>query len=119
MGVGVCAGCDCCVGALIAREGGKSSVIDKHESRRIRVEIRRVLLQVWDPIGIKDQPSAQDEYDSYLGGIFELMVSGASDERIAEHLCRIVTEQMGLAATHQGMRNTVTALRQIHLQNSK
>jgi hypothetical protein len=30
--------------------------IDKEESRRIRNDIRQVLLQVWDPIGIQDEP---------------------------------------------------------------
>jgi len=40
-------------------------MIDKYESRRIRVAIRNVLLGVWDPIGIKDEPNAQDEYDGY------------------------------------------------------
>ena len=42
-------------------------VIEKYESRRIRVEIRRVLLMVWDPIGIRDESNAQDEYDGYWG----------------------------------------------------
>ena len=37
-------------------------MIDKYESRRIRGEIRRVLMTVWDPIGVKDEPNAQDEY---------------------------------------------------------
>lgn len=33
-------------------------------------------MDVWDPIGVKDEPNAQDEYDSYLGGVYELLVSG-------------------------------------------
>jgi hypothetical protein len=54
------------------RDSGKKAliVIEKYESRRIRVEIRRVLLTVWDPIGIRDESNAQDEYDGYLGGVF-------------------------------------------------
>ena len=55
-------------------------MIDKYESRRIRVEIRHVPVDVWDPIGIKDEPNAQDEYDGYLGGVYELLVGGAVDE---------------------------------------
>ena len=35
-------------------------MIDKYESRRIRAEIRQVLLTVWDPIGVADEPNAQD-----------------------------------------------------------
>ena len=42
-------------------------MIDKDESRRIRAKVRRVLLDVWDPIGVKDEPNPQDEYDCCLG----------------------------------------------------
>jgi hypothetical protein len=93
-------------------------VIDKYESRRIRVEIRHVLMDVWDPIGIKDERNAQDEYDSYLGGVYELLVSGAADEDIADHLWRIATERMDLPAKKSDMADTVVALRQIQLPRS-
>jgi hypothetical protein len=90
-------------------------VIDKYESRRIRVEIRHVLMDIWDPIGVKDEPNAQDEYDSYLGGVFTLLTGGASDDRISEHLWRIVTERMELPAKKEDMQSTVAALRLIQL----
>jgi hypothetical protein len=90
-------------------------MVDKHESRRIRAEIRRVLLQVWDPIGIKDEPNAQDEYDSYLGNVYELLVAGAPDERVAQYLFEVVTERMELPASPKGMAGTVAALRRIQL----
>jgi len=61
-------------------------MIDKNESRRIRVEIRRVLLNVWDPIGVRDEPNAQDEYDCCLGSLFHLLTSDATDDAIAEYL---------------------------------
>ncbi len=41
-------------------------MIEKYESRRIRVAIRHALMDVWDPIGIKDEPNARDEYDGSL-----------------------------------------------------
>jgi hypothetical protein len=95
-------------------------VIEKYESRRIRVAIRHVLMDVWDPIGIKDEPNAQGEYDGYLGGVYELLVSGAPDEKIQDHLWRIVTERMGLSPKKSDMADTVKALRQILLpRNSK
>jgi hypothetical protein len=79
--------------------------MDKQDSRRIRAAIRQVLLDVWDPIGIKDVKEAQDEYDSYLGGIYELLV--------------IVTKSMELPATKDDMSETVTALRHIPLNSGK
>jgi hypothetical protein len=90
-------------------------VIDKYESRRIRVEIRHVLMDVWDPIGIKYEPNAQDEYDGYLGGVYELLVGKASDEQIQDHLWRIVTERMALSAKKDDMADTVRVLRRIQL----
>jgi hypothetical protein len=91
-------------------------MIEKYESRRIRVAIRHVLMEVWDPIGIKNEPGAQNEYDAYLGGVYELLVSGASDEEIQDHLWRIVTERMGLdAAKKSDMADTADSLRRIPL----
>jgi hypothetical protein len=77
-------------------------------------------MTVWDPIGVRNEPNAQDEYDSYLGGVFGLLTNGASDDRIREHLWRIVTERMELPAKEEDMQSTVSALREIQLsQDSK
>jgi hypothetical protein len=77
-------------------------------------------MTVWDPIGVRNEPNAQDEYGSYLGGVFGLLTGGASDDRISEYLWRIVTERMELPAKKEDMQSTVSALRQIQLpQDSK
>jgi hypothetical protein len=95
-------------------------MIAKYESRRIRVEIRHVLVDIWDPIGVKGEPNAQNEYDGYLGGVYGLLVGDASDEQIEAHLRQIVTERMGLSAQKDATTATVKALRRIQLpQNSK
>jgi hypothetical protein len=91
-------------------------MIDKYESRRIRGDIRRVLLAVWDPIGVKDVPAAQDEYDSYVGQIFELLIRGESDDTIVKYLLDVVNERMGLgSATSSDMLPTLRALREIQI----
>jgi len=51
------------------------TLFGKDKGQPLKKEIRRVLLQAWDPIGIKDEPNAQGEYDSYIGPIYELLVS--------------------------------------------
>ena len=90
--------------------------IDKAESRRIRVLIRHVLLEVWDPIGIKDEPNAQGEYDGYIGKIYELLVSHAADSLMIDYLHWAVHDHMGLdAATRSDMEDTVEALKRIPL----
>ena len=89
-------------------------MIKKDESRRIRVEIRRVLLDVWDPIGIKDEPNAQDEYDSYVGRIYELLIGHSPDRKLSEYLFSVVHDHMGLHGAKIGdMDATVNSLRKI------
>jgi hypothetical protein len=66
-------------------------------ARTIQESLRAVLLRDWDPIGIQDEPGAQDEYDSYVGGVYRLLASGASEEQIVEHLWQIETVTMGLS----------------------
>ncbi len=79
-------------------------------------EISRVLWDVWDPIGVKELGGPRDEYEDYVNGVYELLVSGASDEAIARHLHYIVTETMGLSAADlRHMYPTVVALREIRL----
>ncbi|MBZ5525598.1 MAG: hypothetical protein LAP21_25530 [Acidobacteriia bacterium] len=94
-------------------------MIDKDESRRIRIEIRNVLLKVWDPIGIKGEPNAQDEYDSYLAGVYGLLAGDAADDDIKEHLRRIVTTRMRLPEDQHSVAETVRALRQIHIPGNE
>jgi len=90
--------------------------IDKYESRRIRIQIRHVLLATWDPSGVKDEPNAQDEYDGYIGRLYELLTSNASDAELTEYLYWAVHDHMGLdRATRPDMAATVDALRQILL----
>ena len=50
----------------------------------------------WDPIGVSDEPNAADEYDMYIGDVFELLRRSAKDDEIAEYLRWVETERMGL-----------------------
>lgn len=59
-------------------------------------ELRRLLMEHWDPIGVRSLPAAANEYDAYLNQIRRLVSDHASAERIAEHLSRVEHERMGL-----------------------
>jgi hypothetical protein len=52
---------------------------------KIQDEIRSVLNTDWDPIGVVGD-GINDEYDMYIGRIYSLLLSGASEQAIAEHL---------------------------------
>ena len=58
------------------------------------------------------------EYDGYLGGVCELLASGASDKDIENHLWPIVAERMELNAKKSDMASTVKALREIPLPHN-
>jgi len=62
--------------------------MDKRElrAREIQDAIRQILLHDWDPIGVQDVPQAQDEYDSYIGSVYRLLATGATDDQVAAHL---------------------------------
>ena len=83
-----------------------------------------MLLHEWDPIGIQDVPEAQDEYDSYVGGVYRLLASGASEEQLVEHLRLIETSNMGLSVPdelHQAnwkakLREVVSRLQRLNVR---
>lgn len=59
------------------------NMLAKKEIRRIQDEIRRVLVDVWDPIGIKGVSNAQDEYYAYIGGLFHILNRGGTEEELS------------------------------------
>jgi hypothetical protein len=58
--------------------------------------VNEVLHYIWDPIGVRGEPNARDEYDSYVPQICSLLQRDAAAEEIATHLDQIATENMGL-----------------------
>jgi hypothetical protein len=73
--------------------GGKN----KYQSREDRLKIRQVLMEEWDPIGVREFPEAYDEYDSYVGEVYTLLMERrASQDEIADFLYRVAIERMSL-----------------------
>ncbi len=77
---------------------------------RLQAGIHNILINEWDPIGVRDQPLAQDEYDSYIPGIIRLLERGAPESRLAEHLDQLETIEMGLPANHERNQRVATRL---------
>lgn len=57
--------------------------------------VRAILLEHWDPIGVKTEPDAQDEYDSYVPEAVALASRGRSGD-VAAYLAETETRMMGL-----------------------
>ena len=90
--------------------------MNKQEARRISDEIRQVLVKVWDPIGIKDEPLAPSEYDSYIEGVLHLLMNNASDKEIEDHLWKIIEDSIHIHPQKGATRDAVKALRNIRLK---
>ena len=65
-------------------------------AREIQDRISRILYEGWDPAGSRDV-SPPDEYNSYAGGVYRLLASGASCEQVAEHFAELERGALGYA----------------------
>jgi hypothetical protein len=54
------------------------------------------LLKEWDPIGVADEPEAQDEYDDYFGLIYVLLSRHESRQALIDYLWKIETVTIGM-----------------------
>jgi hypothetical protein len=71
---------------------------NKYQSRENRARVRQALMDSWDPIGVRDVPEAQDEYDRYVGEVYVmLMDQRATEQAIASYLFDIAVNHMGLS----------------------
>ena len=74
-----------------------SSGRNKYQARENRAIVRKILLDAWDPLGVREVPEAHDEYDAYVGSIYSmLMDQRASADEISAWLYAVATEHMGL-----------------------
>lgn len=69
-----------------------------------------VLHYIWDPIGVSGEPTARDEYHSYLPQVFRLLCDGALGDTIADYLAEVETESMGLETSRASAERAATVL---------
>jgi hypothetical protein len=69
--------------------------------------IRKVLHTEWNPIGCG---VPEDEYDSYIPSIYQLLRSRADATRLADHLEKIETNSMGLTTNAENDRRVAELL---------
>ncbi|MCZ8186041.1 MAG: hypothetical protein O9308_06635 [Beijerinckiaceae bacterium] len=82
--------------------------------RRQRAKIRQILMDYWDPIGIRGLQGPEDEYDRYVGEIAAALRNNMPISKIEEFLRGVVTEHMGLSvdpANYSDLMPRLAALR--------
>jgi hypothetical protein len=65
--------------------------------KRLYQAVCAVLFHEWDPIGVRGNALAADEYDSYAPAVCRMLAEGADEVRLAAHLWRLRTNAMGLS----------------------
>jgi len=80
----------------------------------IQESIRHILFYDWDPIGINNS-GPDDEYDSYIGGIYRLLVSGADEYKIIERLYQLETNSMGLNGNRERLKDIAEKLMKLNV----
>ncbi|MEO7097367.1 MAG: hypothetical protein ABI175_29165, partial [Polyangiales bacterium] len=67
-------------------------------------QIAQVLMEHWDPIGIKHQPGAQTEYDTYVPLVGGLIVQKAGIEKVIDLLHDVQTRAMSRPTEREKLR---------------
>ena len=63
---------------------------------RIQDAIRQIMFRDWDPIGVcGDLP--EDEYDSYIGGVYRILATSRSEDALAQFLAGVERDVLGVS----------------------
>ena len=57
-----------------------------------------MLFRDWDPVNVNSNENLRDEYDSYIGRIYHVLVSTPTREAVAHELAMIEHHSMGIVA---------------------
>ena len=76
--------------------------------RRLKRELRVRLLE-WDPLGVGDNPHAQDEYDCLISPLMHRLSDGRSERDIADWLIEELTNHFGMSADARRERDLAGA----------
>lgn len=66
----------------------------------IEANVKKILLNEWDPIGVQSIPEAENEYDIYIPRICYILMAGRPAGELYECLRWIEEDRMGLNFDH-------------------
>jgi hypothetical protein len=70
---------------------------NKYQSRENRQRVRAALNEHWDPIGVAGNHGLDDEYDSYVGTVYVMLMDRRTPEdAINQYLYETATGHIGL-----------------------
>lgn len=72
--------------------------------------MKKVLIEEWDPIGIKNVPDACDEYDAYVISLIDFLKKSDCEKQVFDFLWQIETQHMGLPGDVSHTRHVTNIL---------
>jgi hypothetical protein len=77
-------------------------------------QVRNVLVHVWDPLMVSNQPECHDEYDFCLGRIYRLAFEdNATAVQIREFMVELLRNEVGLICDPEMAAVSLTAAEEI------
>ena len=77
----------------------------------IQQSIRDVLMHQWDPIGVADSTTSDDEYDAYIAPVYRILVGSRSEDELVGFLHFTERDVIGMAtANPESLRGVARAL---------
>jgi len=88
--------------------GPKCEMSKSREKRAAAIQdgIRQILYRDWDPIGVWGT-APQDEYDSYIGGVYRRLATSRSEEALVQFLAGAFEDLSGLKCRRQSVWRAV------------
>ncbi|NLC82957.1 MAG: hypothetical protein GX748_17395 [Lentisphaerae bacterium] len=81
----------------------------EQRGQEIMDAIRSVLVNDWDPIGIKGI-GPNDEYDGYIGQVYRLLSKSPTEEDVARQLLMFESHDIGLPKRETGILDVARKL---------
>lgn len=80
-------------------------------SKNIAKEINNILLNIWDPIGIKSIPEAYDEYRFYVETVQNILLESKDPKsELTNYLYYIEKDMIGLQPNEENLKIVVELL---------
>lgn len=79
-------------------------------AKRYHYAIKQILLEEWDPIGVKDFPEAQDEYDSYVSDVYHRLIHRVPKHELFDYLWEVENTHLGLYGNRSRTETVVEKL---------
>ena len=83
----------------------------RKQHKKLIAEVRSILINDWDPIGVNTNLNLVDEYDTYIVRILEMLYANCSCNEIAALLRNIEYKEMGCKTNSIIRHKVATKLR--------